>query len=324
MSVSVPADRALPFAKNPWLVSDNLAEAEAILSSQIEERAIKRCDKDAGRVHFTLQALPQIKLFGADFGQSVEVRSSTLANWHAIFPLTGAVSAVNEEQTAHAGDMLLFTPGYEVNARWHKGTKAVVLTLEPMSLMEHVLTHHQLEMPRPITQMQRISAEHPALISLNSLLNLVDSQVGLECGLLATPAGQKHMQHLFCENLTHLIPALKTLPERAVLPGSVKRVVDYIQAHLTQQITIEELVRVSGASRRSLEQAFRTRLGTTLGRYIKEARLKAIRDQLLSGQFDQLTLAEMAHQWGFAQPSHFSAAYKEVFGETPSKTLSRR
>lgn len=323
MSVPVLADTTLPFAKQPWLVCDDLSQAQALLSTQIEERSIRACDAGRAQIAFTHQALPQIKLFGADFGQSVEVRSSTLANWHAIFPLTGAVQAVREGHTAKAGDMLLFTPGYDVQAKWAKGTKAVVLTLEPMSLIEHVLAHHQVEIPRPAIQAQRIAGEHPALLSLGQLLKLVDSQVGLECGLLATPAGQKHMQHLFCENLLHLIPALTRLPSRSVLPGSVKRVIDYIQAHLDQPLAIEALVTVAGCSRRSLEQAFKHNLGTSIGRYIKDARLKALRNLLLKDQV-QMPLAELAHRWGFAHPSHFTAAYKEAFGETPSKTLSRQ
>ncbi|MBD7977184.1 helix-turn-helix transcriptional regulator [Pseudomonadaceae bacterium Sa2CUA2] len=314
----------LPFFKKPWLSSRNLDEAAALLCSQIEERNLQPCAEGEADIHFTLQAMPQLKLFGADFGQKVRVSSLALANWHAILPLRGSVTSLLEGHTAEAGDMMLFTPGYEVDAVWHKGTQAVVLTLETVSLAEHVMRHHQIEMSNPSTQAQVITRDNPALVSLGNLLRLVDSEVASPVGLLATPAGQQHIQHLFCENLLHLIPSLRNLPPRSVLPGTVKRVVDYIHAHLEKPLCISLLVSVSGTSRRSLEQAFRVSLGTSPQRYIKNCKLKVIRDLLLRHQPGEVQLSELAHRWGFAQPSHFTTAYKQAFGEPPSKTLARQ
>jgi AraC-like DNA-binding protein len=44
---------------------------------------------------------------------------------------------------------------------------------------------------------------------------------------------------------------------------------------------------------------------------------------LLRHQPGELQLSELAFRWGFAQPSHFTTAYKQAFGELPSHTLSR-
>jgi AraC-like DNA-binding protein len=320
----LPGLGRLPFSKSPWLSSRNLDEAAALLCSQIEERNLQSYADGEADIQFTLQAMPQLKLFGADFGQKVRVSSFPLANWHAILPVRGRVTSRLDGQSAEAGDMMLFTPGYEVDAVWHKGTQAIVLTLEAVSLAEHVMRHHQIEMSRPATQAMVITRDSPALVSLGNLLRLVDSEVASPAGLLATPAGQQHMQHLFCENLLHLIPSLSNLPPRSVLPGTVKRVVDFIHEHLDQPLCISLLVSVSGTSRRSLEHAFRVSLGTSPQRYIKDSKLKAIRNLLLRHQPGELRLSELAYRWGFAQPSHFTMAYKQAFGEPPSKTLARQ
>ncbi|MDT4857027.1 HTH-type transcriptional activator RhaS [compost metagenome] len=108
------------------------------------------------------------------------------------------------------------------------------------------------------------------------------------------------------------------------MPGSVKRAVDYIHAHLQGRIDMATLVAISGASRRSLEQAFRNSLGTSPARYIMSRRLLAIRERLLRGDTDAPSLAELAFHWGFSQPSHFTAAYRQAFAESPSQTLARR
>ncbi|MCY1436564.1 Helix-turn-helix domain protein [compost metagenome] len=81
---------------------------------------------------------------------------------------------------------------------------------------------------------------------------------------------------------------------------------------------------VSGASRRSLEQACQRSLGTSPQRYIQRCRLDAIRELLLRHQPGELQLSELAFRWGFAQPSHFTTAYKQAFGELPSQTLARQ
>ncbi len=324
-SLATPsASGRLPFAGQPWLASRDLDEVATLLSSQVEKRSLQPCRRGQADIHFNMQAMPQLKLFGADWGLEIGVRSLPLANWHAILPLQGGVSSRPDGQRAAAGELLVFTPGHEVDVVWHEGTQAVVIALDAACLDDHVKRHHRSEVTRVPAQAQLIGRQHPALISLGNLLGLVDREAGSPLGLLATPIGQQHLQHLFCENLLHLIPSLSALPQRSLLPGTVKRVVDFIHAHLDQPLCISQLVAVSGASRRSLEQAFQRSLGTSPQRYIQRCRLDAVRELLLRHQPGELQLSELAFRWGFAQPSHFTTAYKQAFGELPSQTLARR
>lgn len=318
------AHTRLPFAARPLLSSRDLDEAQVQLNSHIEERRLQPCGRGDTDIHFTLQALPQLKLFGAGFGREVRVSSSPLTCWHGILPLRGAVSSRPDGQQAGAGELLMFTPGHAVDVIWHEGTQAIVLALDVSLLFDHLQHHHQTEVARLPAQAQLIGGQHPALASLGNLLRLVDGETGSPSGLLATPTGQLHLQHLFCENLLHLIPSLSTLPQRSLLPGTVKRVVDFIHAHLDQPLCISQLVSISGASRRSLEQAFRHSLGTSPQRYIHNCRLRAIRELLLRHHPGELQLCDLAFRWGFTQPSHFTSAYKQAFGELPSQTLARR
>lgn len=314
----------LPFAGQPWLSSRDLDEAATLLSSQIEERSLQPCRRGAADIRFNLQTMPQLKLFGAVWGLEIGIRSLPLANWHGILPLQGGVTSRPDGLRAAAGELLLFTPGHEVDVVWHEGTQAVVIALDAACLADHVKRHHRSEVARFPAQAQLIGRQHPALASLGNLLGLVDSEAGSPSGLLATPIGQQHLQHLFCENLLHLIPSLSALPQRSLLPGTVKRVVDFIHAHLDQPLCISQLVAISGASRRSLEQAFQRSLGTSPQRYIQRCRLEAIRELLLRHQPGELQLSELAFRWGFTQPSHFTTAYKQAFGELPSQTLAGR
>lgn len=318
---SAPMD--MPFAARPLLRTRDHDDARALLNSHIEERQISLRDRGTLDINFTLQSMPQLKLFGAQWGREVHVRSGPLNCWHGIFPLQGAVGSRPDGLQAGPGELLVFTPGHEVDVIWHEGAKAIVIALDAPLLLDHLERHHQASGSRLPPQTRLFERSHPALQSLGNLLRLVDSETGNSSGLLATPTGQSYVQSLFCENLLQLIPSLHTLPQRHLLPGTVKRVVDFIHAHLDQPLCITELVNISGSSRRSLEQAFRKGLGTSPQRYIQNCRLRAIREILLSHQPGEVQLSELAFRWGFAQPSHFTAAYKQAFGELPSLTLAR-
>jgi AraC-like DNA-binding protein len=321
-SEACPA-RNIPFAAEPILRSRNIEDAEALLNNHLEERRISLGRQGTLDIAFTLQTLPQMKLFGAQWGGEVRVSSSPLNSWHGILPLQGTISSRPDGLQANGGELLVFSPGHEVDVIWHEGAKAIVIALDAALLLDHLERHHQTHELRLPTRTLLFDSNHRALQSLGSLLRLVDSETGNASGLLANPTSQSHVQHLFCENLLQLIPSLHTEPQRRLLPGTVKRVVDFIHAHLDQPLDITQLVAISGTSRRSLEQAFRNGLGTSPQRYIQSCRLQAIRKILLRHQPGDLQLSALAFHWGFAQPSHFTAAYKQAFGELPSQTLAR-
>jgi transcriptional regulator GlxA family with amidase domain len=75
-----------------------------------------------------------------------------------------------------------------------------------------------------------------------------------------------------------------------------------------------------GASRRSLERAFRRHTGMSPWKYVKSVRLRRARDQLRAADQHRLTVGEVARRWGMAH-SQFSADYRRVYGETPVETL---
>jgi AraC-like DNA-binding protein len=323
--ITQPVRDSFPFACKPLLASHDYNEAAALLNRNLGEPRVVRPLRGNSRADFriTMVGLPAIKLFGASWGDAVSVRSAPLSCWHGILPLEGAVSCRQGGQSAAAGALLLFAPEHEIDITWHDNTRAIVLALETSLLRDHVENQHQLEVPAVRERVMTVERGHPALASLGHLLQLTDAELGQGGGLLTLPGGQRQIQSLFCESLLQLVPALRTLAERSILPGMVKRAVDYIHAHLDQSLSIDELVMASGASRRSLELGFRHSLQTSPMRYVQQCRLDAAREHLRRAHPGELQLADMAYRLGFSQPSHFTSAYKQAFGELPSQTLAR-
>jgi AraC family ethanolamine operon transcriptional activator len=99
----------------------------------------------------------------------------------------------------------------------------------------------------------------------------------------------------------------------------VKRAIDYMRAHLHDDIGIAEICSAACASRRSLQYCFEEFMHTTPQAYLRALRLNEARRALKLADGQPITA--LASQLGFASASHFTRHYKLMFDELPSETL---
>lgn len=76
-----------------------------------------------------------------------------------------------------------------------------------------------------------------------------------------------------------------------------------------------------GISVRTLHLVF-AGSGTSVGRWTREQRLEQCRREL-SRADASTTVTDVAFRWGFSDAAHFSRAFKQTFGVTPSSVLPR-
>ncbi len=100
----------------------------------------------------------------------------------------------------------------------------------------------------------------------------------------------------------------------------VKRAADYILSRMDEAVTVGDICDHIGCSRRSLEQSFRKYAGTSPKQFILVTRLEHCRRALLAAGPDS-EVNRIASRHGFWHMGQFAAAYRNVFGETPSQTL---
>lgn len=109
--------------------------------------------------------------------------------------------------------------------------------------------------------------------------------------------------------------------DRAVLPKHVRQATDYIKQHAGENLSIEELVAMTGVSERSLFNGFKKCLHITPMQFLQKTRLANARQQLLNPDTSaSLSVTEIAVKNGFSQLGRFSAIYRSVYGELPSET----
>ena len=86
---------------------------------------------------------------------------------------------------------------------------------------------------------------------------------------------------------------------------------------------LSELCTTANVSERTLQYAFKATMGMSPLTYLHRLRLHRARDELLRAKSGSTTVTDVALTWGFWHFGEFSRAYKNCFGEVPSKTLRR-
>lgn len=114
------------------------------------------------------------------------------------------------------------------------------------------------------------------------------------------------------------------LDNKSVLPKHVRQVTEYIKEHAGDNVSIEELVKMTGVSERSLFNGFKKCLHITPMQFLQKTRLANARQQLLNPDINSVfSVTEIAVNNGFNQLGRFSAIYRSTYGELPSETKLR-
>ena len=102
--------------------------------------------------------------------------------------------------------------------------------------------------------------------------------------------------------------------ERGLPPGILRRVEEYIDAHLDSALGIQELAASVGISVSHFSRSFFRSVGLTPHSYIMRRRLTRAQDLLAR---TDLALAEVALTTGFSDQSHFCRRFREFIGLPP-------
>jgi transcriptional regulator GlxA family with amidase domain len=98
----------------------------------------------------------------------------------------------------------------------------------------------------------------------------------------------------------------------------VERVEAFVDAHRGDTVLIGQLCHVVGVTERSLRNAFYDVRGMSPKQCVLRTRLGEVRRALRDARGNVTTIAT---DYGFYELGRFAAAYKAVYGESPSETL---
>ena len=96
---------------------------------------------------------------------------------------------------------------------------------------------------------------------------------------------------------------------------AVQKAKHYIDAHVDQDMSLEDIEAAAGQNRFALSRDFRALLGTSPYRYLTMRRVDVARHLIESGA----SIAETAAEIGFADQSHLTRHFKKTYGFTPAR-----
>ena len=100
----------------------------------------------------------------------------------------------------------------------------------------------------------------------------------------------------------------------------LRRVLDFIEANLTQDIALADLAAEAGLSMFHFARVFKQAVGVTPYHFVRDRRIDRARALLLD---ESLDLCHVAAACGFANQSHFTAAFSKIAGVSPGRFRRR-
>ena len=131
----------------------------------------------------------------------------------------------------------------------------------------------------------------------------------------------------YCETMSHALARYLTRRYGQCAAGRahhswklprwcIRRITDYIEAHIAGPIFVADLAELIDVSEGHLHRAFRATAGVTPLAYIHERRIQRAKALLSS---ERLSVGEVALRVGFVSPSHFTRTFRRVTGSNPSR-----
>jgi AraC family transcriptional regulator len=189
---------------------------------------------------------------------------------------------------------------------------------EPIELLHVYFPHDRLA---------DIASVAPGALELNDPLAQFDPDLANTCHRLARELRTDcAMSKLHFDALTTSIGVqlvrrwsnhrARIKPFQGGLPTArLRRVEEFLMAHLADDIGLEDLAAIADLSAKHFARAFRQSTGMPPHRWLIERRIDRAKALLME---DRLNLAEIALTCGFADQSHFTAAFRKSVGATPA------
>lgn len=141
--------------------------------------------------------------------------------------------------------------------------------------------------------------------------------VELTAALRETPlAAQTHWLMLMSRLLRRGVTPPATRRERTV----VKKVRAFLDAHLAEAVSLDQLVALTGVSKEHLVRSFTADFGLPPHAYQINARVERAKQMLLLG----VTISDVAVSLGFHDQSHFTRHFRRIVGVPPGHFAGAR
>ena len=222
-------------------------------------------------------------------------------------PATESLSMLWRRNPVTENDLMIFPAGGELHAFSEPGFDVFTLSASE-SLLEKFVK---------MRRFQGLEVLHGNPKSMDRLRQLLHQTAQR---LESVEVAKNALLHQLAQLVTEARPGSSRTPHSHRIQ-TILHAERFIIAHPEEAPTVKDLCAATGVSKRTLEYAFSSHLGTGPKTYINAVRLNGVHKQLRAGQPGQIHVTDAANAWGFWHMGQFAADYRKLFGENPSVTL---
>ena len=189
----------------------------------------------------------------------------------------------------------------------------VVVTIEPSKLYD-ALSNTSLSANTTFRRQHR--AKDKQLQALIRAL-LVEAEAGAPNGTLYADMVATALAAHFANHYSIDAPATSDrLP--VANRKQFQQVIDFIEASLVEDITLNDLAAIAGLSKFHFSRLFKQAFDLTPHQYVVQRRIERAANMLQRGE---KTILQVAHSLGFVDQSHFTRTFKKFKGVTPKQFI---
>ena len=252
----------------------------------------------------------------------------TRASYHVCVPLEGWLEARHRGQQVTSTPTLasVYRPDAEIEiTRWPAGSRHLAVKIDQVAVDRALETLVGRRADFPIAFDAALPLKTSAVQDWVRLLLMVNRQRERPDSLLRHPLVWdpllESLIHGFLLVANHPYRDALDTPAEPARPAAVRDAMDIIETCPQMPLTTATLAMQCHVSVRTLQEGFRRHLGMSPMAYLRTVRLRHSHRDLRSANPTQVTVASIAHRWGFSHLGRFAAAHRAMFGETPLQVL---
>lgn len=323
---------SLPLSGYEQAHTTDVDQARQVVAEAFCPHRLTPLDGAAGfETRFHAAGTGDVSLCYLDYGGRVHITADEMENFYLVLmPLAGqAEISHSRERFRYDRDGASLPPldrSYAIHV--DECSPHLAMRIERSRLEDHLRSL----LARPVTEPVRFSLgmdmTTPAARSWRRTVDMLREEIDTGGLIPAQPLALREMERLLLTQLLLAQPSnysdlLREQQSRGTAPRAIHRAAGLIEAHAAEPLTVEDIAEAVGLGVRALQAGFQRYLDTTPMSYLREVRLRHVREELIAADPARTTVTETAVRWGFLYAGRFSALYRKRFGEPPSATLRR-
>jgi AraC-like DNA-binding protein len=301
---------------NPFEVSDYVGR-------NVGNHSLRLAHSSSATASLNHRRAGSVDLCRLSYGTEARILSEGLADiYHAQFILRGTCRYTLPETTLDlsAGHFLLINPNEPLDLTYSSDCEKFIVKI-PSAMVREACTEHRWFMANDCIKFNQIPYRFDDLSNLIMLLNLLCEEA--ESGV-ATPQMLQHYNRVVATKLMTMLKHNVDMADPCLHSVCFERLARYIDEHIKQDISAEQLSRYSHLSLRSLYLLFEKNAKMTPKQYIRHKKLEHVHATLTDPTRPAPNVTAVALEYGFTHLGRFSELYKSTYGVLPSESMKAR